>query len=117
MSENRIVTDNYSVHVDKLNQTVVMKGTLRLENTAAYRPIIDMMEKLAETTPETLTINLRTLEFINSSGINSLSKFLMQTTKREGVAVIILATEQIPWQNRMLRSIQRVVPDFKLEFE
>jgi len=117
MSENRIVTDNYSVHVDKLNQTIVMKGTMRLENTAAYRPIVEMMEKLAETQPETLTINLRTLEFINSSGINSLSKFLMQTTKQAGVAVIVLASEAVPWQNRMLRSIQRVVPDFQLEFQ
>lgn len=117
MSVNRIATDEYNVEINPVNHIAILKGELRLENTSAYTPIVDLINVLVSQEPEIVTIDLRQVEFINSSGINSLSKFLMSATKQGKSRIVVKATEEVTWQKRMLRNVQRVVPDFELLFD
>lgn len=117
MSNNRIVTPAYRVEGNKIKHTVIFEGILALENTKAYQPINDLMESTADPEHKTLTLDLRRLESLNSSGINSLCQFLMKAVRRDGIQVLVQASSTFPWQERMLKNIRRVVPEFELEYD
>lgn len=117
MNEFRIMGPDYRVEADPMTHTVVFQGVLRLEDTKAYQPIADLVQQMMALDPEVLTLDLRKLSSMNSSGINSMSKFLMKASKQEGVKLVIKASKDIAWQDRMLRNIQRVVPGFELDFD
>ena len=116
MSEFRIIEPEYRVEGNRVTHCVVFEGVLRLENTEAYQPIAELVARMVALNPPMLTLDMRKLEAMNSSGINSMSKFLMQAAKHEGMKVKVKASKEISWQDRMLRNIQRVVPGFELEF-
>ncbi|GEM_PF-3986689 len=116
MTTHRITTPKYRVEGDRQTHHIALEGILRLENTLAYKPILELMEQVADEHTTRLVVDLSKLEALNSSGINSFCQFLIKTVQRQGVKVVVKASSAINWQVRMLANIQRVVPEFDLEY-
>jgi len=64
-----------------------------------------------------MTIDLRNLVFVNSSGISMLSKFVLSMRKKKGVQLVVLGSNDIPWQGKSLKNLEKLLPGLKLEIE
>jgi hypothetical protein len=64
------------------------------------------------TTP--IVLDLRELEFLNSSGITMLSRFVIQARDRTGIDLQVLASEAVPWHARSLKNLQRLMPSLSI---
>lgn len=110
-----IKTEDYSIYHQPETATVFMGGMLRLEGIDQYQSILDLLLNAAQQT-SAFTLNLRELEFINSSGISMLSMFAIQMRQKGSIQVTLLGSSKILWQTKSLRNLQRLMPSLKLEY-
>ena len=110
-------TEDYSVEYDSETATVILKGSLRLSGLEESNPVVKLLNDVMAIEPETITLNLRELEFLNSSGINMLSKFVIKVRQKKNIHLIILASSRVPWQGKSLKNLQRLMPTLELEVQ
>jgi hypothetical protein len=113
----KIKTEHYSIYYDKQTETAIFNGSLRLSETEEYDPILQLLNEVANTQSATITINLRQLEFLNSSGINVLSKFVIKVRQIGTIHMVVLGSKEIPWQGKSLKNLQRLMPSLDLVLE
>jgi hypothetical protein len=107
--------ENYHVVYDASAATVNFNGTLRLNGTEDYSQILNLLQEVVDSDPARITLNLRHLDFLNSSGITMLSKFIIGMRKKT-VHIMILGSNTIPWQGKSLKNMQRLMPALTLKF-
>ena len=106
--------EGYSVEFNEAEGTVAFKGTLRLGGMPEYTPILDLMNEALDKTGNDLTVNMRELQLLNSSGITMLSKFVI-ACRGKNAKLKMLASENIPWQGKSLKNLQRLLPSLELD--
>lgn len=111
----KLKADDYEIDYDPENHIVICKGSLELSGTDEYRPFADMLNKAVDDYPAELTLDLRELVFLNSSGINIISKFVIALRQRGQMQLNVLGSRQIPWQGKSLINLQRLLPSVKLD--
>lgn len=116
MAIQEVQGDDYQVQYNSSSTTVDFKGELSLGSPKEYEPITTLLNEVVETSPPLLTLDLRELAFMNSSGISMLSKFVLGLRKRKGTQLVILGSRKVPWQNKSLKNLERLLPGVKLEF-
>ena len=109
--------ENYQVYYDEATATITCQGSFRLRGGPEYQPILDLLMQAANAKPETLTLDVSALEFLNSSGINTLSKFILQVRKHNASAIIIKGSKQYRWQEKSLINFQKLLPTLQLEVQ
>lgn len=112
-----IKTEDYTVRYDEATATVSCAGSLRLSGMEEYAPILQMLNEAAERQTDALNLDLRNLEFLNSSGINVLSKFVINVRQRKSPQVNVQGSKKIPWQGKSLKNLQRLLPTLELSLE
>ncbi|MBE9129658.1 MULTISPECIES: slr1659 superfamily regulator [unclassified Coleofasciculus] len=112
-----IKSETYSLYYDAATSTVDCKGSLRLSGMEEYLPIVELLNEVADSQPPIITLNLRELEFLNSSGISMLSKFVIRVRQKKTVKIVVKGSQTIPWQGKSLKNLQRLMPGLKLELE
>jgi hypothetical protein len=112
-----ISTETYSVRYDANDQVVVCQGVLRLAGMEEYAPIAQLLDQVVDQHPTALKLNLQQLEFLNSSGINVLSKFVIKVRQQETVPLVVQGSNAIAWQGKSLRNLQRLMPTLELVWE
>ncbi|MGK7879797.1 MAG: hypothetical protein AB4060_06805 [Crocosphaera sp.] len=109
--------ENYSVTYDNETITVNFQGSLRLGGMEEYAPIVKLLNQVVDMEPEIITLDLKTLKFLNSSGISMLSKFVINIRKKKSSAIAVKGSNAIPWQGKSLKNLQRLMPTLTLELE
>ncbi|MEO1094162.1 MAG: STAS domain-containing protein [Cyanobacteria bacterium J06638_28] len=117
MIAQEIKGEDYSVHYDADSITVKFQGELALGGPKEYAPINTLLGDIADSTPEVMTIDLKELAFLNSSGISMLSKFVLGLRKKKAVQLVILGSKEMPWQGKSLKNLQKFLPTLKLQVE
>jgi hypothetical protein len=112
-----IKTEAYSVRYEEEIATVIFQGSLRLNGMQEYGPIIQLLDDVIESGVRAITLNLQQLDFLNSSGINVLSKFVIKVRQKKNIQLTIKASKTIPWQGKSLKNLQRLLPSLTLEVE
>ena len=112
-----IKSENYQVIYDAASHNIVFDGSLRLSGSGEYAPISKLLNEAAEQEPEKMVLDLRELNFLNSSGISMLSKFVINVRKRKNIQMVVIGAKKNPWQGRSLKNLQRLMPSLKLELE
>jgi hypothetical protein len=110
-----IKAETYSIEYDSTTSTVVWEGDLYLNGSEGYAPISDLLTDVTKQDLSTLTLDLKQLHFLNSSGINVLSKFIIQIRQKENMKVLVLGSRAIPWQVKSLRNLQKLMPQLELD--
>jgi anti-anti-sigma factor len=110
-----IKTDDYRIWYNSENSTVFCGGYLRLDGTEEYQPIMELLISAIKDRP-TIVVNLRELEFLNSSGISMLSMFVIKVRQNGNIQLIFEGSEKILWQTKSLKNLQRLMPTIKLDF-
>ncbi|MBT4837981.1 MAG: hypothetical protein HON94_11610 [Methylococcales bacterium] len=109
-------TDDYKVWDDE-NQTVHIEGSLRLGSSKEYAFITNLLhDVLKESDNKKIDIDLSQLIFLNSSGINILSKFAIYVRKQGAITFSVKGSKSIPWQGKSLPNLKKLYPALELEF-
>lgn len=112
----QVTGDNYQAVYDRRVNTVFLVGNFRLNGPEEYQPVMFvLLEALAA--PDTLIVDVSKLDFLNSSGIAVLSKFVLEARKRGVHQLMFNANEDITWQSKSLKNLQRLMPSLTLNFQ
>jgi hypothetical protein len=115
MGIQEIQGEDYSIQYQPESVTVTFQGELSLSGPVEYAPIAELLDEVANGEPPTITLNLKQLEFVNSSGISMLSKFVISVRKKKTIQLLVLGSNDIPWQQKSLRNLEKLLPTLKLE--
>lgn len=115
MEQTIIEDDGYKIEYIPETTTCNFEGSLRLGGPKEYQPIADLLDSILAESPEMITLNLQGLNFLNSSGISMLSKFVIGVRKAKTVKVTVLGSNNLPWQGKSLKNLQKLLPSLKLE--
>ena len=117
MDIHEIKGQDYSIQYDPQSVTVCFTGELSLSGPGEYAPIVDLLDEVANPEPPAITLNLKKLEFVNSSGISMLSKFVISVRKKKTIQLLVLGSNDVPWQQKSLKNLEKLLPTLKLELE
>lgn len=117
MTIEEIKDADFIVQYDPDSTTVSFTGLLSLGGAKEYAPITDLLNKIIDEEPAEMTLDLRKLEFLNSSGISMVSKFVLGLRKKKGTQLIIIGSDEMPWQGKSLKNLQKFLPSLKLQIE
>ena len=109
-----IESENYQVNSQQ--GEIMIKGILRLNGLDEYQPIVDILEEQLFSSDK-LTLNLKELKFLNSSGIAMLSKFVINVRKSESKKLTIIGSKNELWQGKSLINLKRLFPALELIIE
>jgi hypothetical protein len=109
--------EKYSISYEPERATITCRGQLRLCGDDGYADISKLLNEIAEKRPETITLDLRQLRFLNSSGINVFFKFVITVRNTKASRLRVLGTQIFPWHQKTLKNLKRLMPDLSLEIE
>ena len=112
-----IESQNYRVIYDEASHNIIFDGSLRLNGSAEYASIFELLNNVAQQEPEKIVLDLKRLKFLNSSGISILSRFVINVRKRKNIQMLVIGAKQNPWQGKSLKNLQRLMPSLQLEME
>ena len=112
----RIAGEKHTAEFLPESSCVELRGNYRLNGLVEYQPIYELLLHAANES-ENLTIDLRQLVFLNSSGIAMLSKFVLEARKQPERKLVVKASNDIPWQSKSLKNLQRLYPALELTFD
>jgi len=110
----KLSDENYELAFDEAANIVKLNGVLRLNGVAEYQPITDFLMKACDAGGQ-MTLNLQGLEFLNSSGIATFSKFILHARGCDGLKLNVVGSKSIPWQGKSLVNLRRLMPALELE--
>jgi len=110
-------TSAYHIIYDPNTATILCQGSLSLNGTQEYLPLFELLKKATDTTSQRLTLDLRQLEFLNSSGINTMTKFIINARNKPTLQVEVIGHQEILWQVRLLKNFQRLMPNLIMKLE
>ncbi len=100
--------EDYLVNFNETRNTIEFFGTIRLRDSLDYQSISDLLEGAHDRAAGELVLDFRNLQFLNSAGINTISKFVISARKSENVLLKVLGNEQISWQQKSLKNLQKL---------
>ncbi len=115
--EKEITGENYRVAYNEHTATISCEGSLRLYGASGYSHIVELFNAVADKKPDVITLDLQKLQFLNSSGINALSKFVITVRNQKASHLILKGTKGFPWQSKSLKNLQRLMPELQLEID
>jgi hypothetical protein len=107
--------ESFDIRFEEDNATVFFKGALRLSGAEDYAPILDMLKETLVNRAAPIVLDLRELDFLNSSGITMFSRFVIAARDHAGINVHVLASEAVPWHARSLKNLQRLMPSLDVK--
>lgn len=105
--------DHYTVEWDAEAKVVALKGILRLNGLQEYAPVATFLSEAVQA--GTMTLDLRELEFLNSSGIAMLSKFVIEIRNRKTVELSVVGSKAVAWQGKSLVNLCKLMPSLRME--
>ena len=112
---NEIIDNQFQV-IDDEQGLIKMKGTFRLNGLDEYKGISSLLEQALANT-ENIQLDVRDLNFLNSSGIAMLSKFIINVRKAENKTIMVLGSNAQVWQTKSLANLKRLMPALELVME
>ncbi len=117
MSVETIKDEEYFVEYNDNTKCVRFDGTIRLRTTDEYAPIMALMNKAQDSAnqDETVSLDLSELHFLNSSGINTISRFVISARKEAKIKLKVIGNQEIYWQQKSLKNLQRLWSNVQVE--
>lgn len=105
---------NYHVTYQPAISTISFQGILRLRGLNEYDPIVQLLDDVVDAKPAKINLDLRNLQFLNSSGINILFKFVIKIREQGQSKLVVIGSKQVPWQEKSLQNLQRLLAEVQL---
>ncbi len=117
LSPITIQGEGYAVRYDNTAHTVTFSGIMRL-NPQEYHPIAQLLQSIADAGVDTVQLDFRKLESLNSSGVTMLAKFISYTNRLPIKRKIVLhGAASASWQQKSFGNFHRLMPDIQIFYE
>ena len=104
------MTDDYNIQIQ--DQIITISGILRLKTPTSYiEPLKPIQELIEAQTP--LTINIHQLEFLNSSGVTSIARLILNA-KQYNCSLNVIYNENSFWQEKTIPSLKKLYPEMTI---
>lgn len=113
----KIDGDDYSIDYDSASGITRFSGSLRLNGTEEYAPIASFLGETRAAGDTGPTWDLTGLEFLNSSGINMMYKFIIGLRKEPDVSMTVIGSSSIAWQAKSLANMKKFLPTLELDIQ
>jgi hypothetical protein len=107
--------ESFEIWAEDNKNTVFFKGALRLSGMEDYAPVLEMLKERLTSPHTPIVLDLRELDFLNSSGITMLSRFVIEARDRTGIDLYFFASESVAWHARSLKNLQRLMPSLTIQ--
>jgi hypothetical protein len=107
-------TGDAKVTFDQEAQIARFEGSMRLANMKEYEKLSDFLKNCTANISGSLKMDFRDLEFLNSSGITTISLFILGCKKINQFNIIIVGTSLISWQSKSLSNFQKLWSEIEL---
>jgi hypothetical protein len=107
--------ESFEIWAEDNKNTVFFKGALRLSGMEDYAPVLEMLQERLTTLHQPIVLDLRELDFLYSSGITMLSRFVIEARDRTGIDLYFFASSSIAWHARSLKNLQRLMPNLTIQ--
>lgn len=87
------------------------------ESSGGYTSIMKLLSDIVEQSPDLITLDLTELQFLNSSGINLLSKFVIMIRNQGSSRLAIQGNSKLSWQKTVVKNFKALMPSLLLTFE
>jgi hypothetical protein len=108
MQPARIETTEFMVSYDQAQHCVFFSGAIRLRTAADYDDLRSLLRGAIMGAEHELRLDLRELDFLNSSGIGALAHFVVEARKADRASIAILGSMARSWQSRSLATLERI---------
>jgi hypothetical protein len=108
--------EEYSVRYDAETATVHCQGTMRMRHHA-YKPIMQLLDKVVADELPQITLDLRELDAPNSSGVKMLKSFVINVKKKKTSQLLLQCNEQMTWQKNSVDDFLIFMPTLQIEWE
>ena len=108
-----IKTEDYIIDSSILNK-ITISGSMRLPSPLSYDQPFSLIKKALDESTTILDIDLTDLEYLNSSGITSLARIIIQARKDDKEMKLII-NKTIPWQDKTLSSLKSLWEKLHIE--
>jgi hypothetical protein len=115
MEAQEIKSEDYNVYYDMESETVHFQGKLCLGGSQEYAPMTQLLNEVMVQSPSSLTLNFQQLEFLNSSGISMIAKFIIRLRQKPPMQVLVIGSQEIPWQGKSLKNLEKLLPGLQLK--
>lgn len=103
------------VTFDKDKQLITFEGSMRLANMKEYDQVADFLREQTNGLNGSLMLDFNNLQFLNSSGITTLSLFILNCKKRHDLKLHVKGSKDIAWQQKSLANFKKLWSDIQLE--
>ena len=103
-----IKTDDYRVWIE--GSDIFFDGAMRLASSEAGAPVMALANSVLSSNPSIITLNLKDLHFLNSSGINLLAKFTIEVGKHPQGRLLVRGTPHKPRQTKTFPNLKKLHP-------
>jgi hypothetical protein len=107
--------EDYIVTYNELKNAIEFFGTIRLRDSSDYASIDDMLVGAHRKSSGSMILDFRNLQFLNSAGINVVSKFVITARRAGNVTLKVLGNSAITWQQKSLKNLQKLWPLVQIE--
>jgi hypothetical protein len=113
----KLEDENYKIWFDETVNTIYFEGSIRLWDPTDYSKIKQFMLDTHELNISELFLNFVKLEFLNSSGISTLCKFILDIKKVNKVSLHIIGNNTILWQKKSFENLLKLWDKIAIEFK
>ena len=94
---------------------LTFEGSMRLANMKEYDVVADFLRESSESSPAELTLDLQSLRFLNSSGITTLSLFILNCKKTGNPKITVLKSDSISWQQKSIANFKKLWEEVEIK--
>ena len=116
----KIREEKYIFEYNTDTAVITCSGFLDLRGKEEYAAIVELLGTVAalDSLSGRITLDMRGLEFLNSSGITTLGGFIIKLRKRGDVGLTILCSNNHSWQARSMKGLGKLMPKgLEIKFE
>ncbi|MDM8526305.1 hypothetical protein QUF80_23245 [Desulfococcaceae bacterium HSG8] len=107
--------EGYSVEYEDGVIRISGKLSIMLED---YEEVEEFFEKIVESEPEKLTLDIKELEYLNSSGIKTICvSLILEAADIEGLHMKILCSDNYTWQKETVPTFKELMDNMEVVFE
>jgi hypothetical protein len=100
--------EDYVITYEESRGAVEFFGTVRLRDSTDYKPLNDILESALAGAKDVLVLDFRNLQFLNSAGINVISRFVISARTANKATLRVLGNNEISWQQKSLGNLQKL---------
>ncbi len=113
----KITAGESTLMFDEKINTIYLAGSMRLANMREYEVVKKFIRQAYDKTENVLIIDFRKLIFLNSSGITTISMFILAVKKLNKAKINILGSKKVSWQEKSLKNFNKLWNEVKIEIE